>query len=359
MRYILEYDVKPHEYSRIIYGDTDSCMIELKTKSFSKFTGLIEKNKNKLELNKEDQEELNKLRTTMIEESFHEGKELANEITGLFNKPIKLEFEKVYSPFISLSKKRYIGNYYGKSPYKIDFVENKGVVLKRRDNPDIVKRIYKGIITPLLDHGSKGINMSVDFLKKELYKLINGKVDLNELIITKALTKGYGKLCTCDGNIKCSKRVEAYSKSFVEDECLNGVIKQSGDYANFNLPQVALAIKIRNRDIGSAPVSGDRINYVFTFDKNNPKAKLYEQVENLDYANEHNLIINYLYYIENQLKNPIREVLNLVIPNADEIFDEIIKEYKDEVTEYIKIAKSKKVAALPKGQRTILKWVKK
>ena len=47
-----------------------------------------------------------------------------------------------------------------------------GIVTKRRDNADIVKHIY-GIMNIIMK--DKDINKSLDFLKNELQKLIDGK----------------------------------------------------------------------------------------------------------------------------------------------------------------------------------------
>lgn len=328
----------------IIVSNTDSCMIELKTPSFKKFKEITEKFKDKLELTNEEQTELDIYKTQVIVESFDLGKILADQITKtLFKYPISLEFEKVYYPFISLSKKRYIGNYYGTSPYKYDYTEKKGVVLKRRDNPDIVKKIYNGVINPILKDGARGVTLSIKFLKEQLYDLMNNNVDLNDLVITKTLAKGYGKLCSCKNKFPC-------------ELCTDGILKGPNDYASLNLPHVALATKMRQRDLGSAPVINDRISYVFVEIPDNPKAKLYEQVEDLQYAIENKLTINFAYYVDNQVKNPIKEVLALMMPDSDAFFDEVTSEYKLELKEKIKKAKIK--ASIPKGQTSILKWLK-
>lgn len=50
-----------------------------------------------------------------VAEAMKFGKEAADLISReLFINPIKLEFEKVYFPYILLSKKRYAGCYYTK-----------------------------------------------------------------------------------------------------------------------------------------------------------------------------------------------------------------------------------------------------
>ena len=61
------------------------------------------------------------------------GKEAAAEITKVFVDPIKLEFEKVYCPYLLIAKKRYAGVYYTR-PEKYDKIDKKGIETVRRDN---------------------------------------------------------------------------------------------------------------------------------------------------------------------------------------------------------------------------------
>jgi DNA polymerase delta subunit 1 len=54
------------------------------------------------------------------------GAEAADFVTQKFVKPIKLEFEKVYYPYLLISKKRYAGLYWTK-PEKYDKMDSKGI----------------------------------------------------------------------------------------------------------------------------------------------------------------------------------------------------------------------------------------
>jgi DNA polymerase delta subunit 1 len=54
-------------------------------------------------------------------------------ITKRFINPIRLEFEKIYFPYLLLSKKRYAGMLYTK-PDKPDYRDVKGMENIRRDN---------------------------------------------------------------------------------------------------------------------------------------------------------------------------------------------------------------------------------
>jgi DNA polymerase delta subunit 1 len=61
------------------------------------------------------------------------GSEAADFVSAKFVKPIKLEFEKVYFPYLLISKKRYAGLYWTK-PEKYDKMDSKGIEVCQ--NPD-------------------------------------------------------------------------------------------------------------------------------------------------------------------------------------------------------------------------------
>lgn len=369
MKYKLNYEITKEDYSRVVYGDTDSCFVMLKTPSYRKFTEMSEYLSEVGKPLPEELEELESIKTKLMEEAFEEGKVLADTITDvLFKKPIKLEFEKVYYPLLLLSKKRYIGNYYGKNPYTVDFVEKKGIVLKRRDNPEIVKKVYQGVIDPILENGKRGVNMALQFLKSQLLDIMNNKIDINDLIITKSLSKDYGKeRCVepkcekpaskkhkykkyhcpmypkCDFNdkdecvvLECGKLAGYCTPHSKDKECSSNNV-----YATENSPHIALCKKIRERDPGAAPVVNDRINYLFVELEDNPAAKLFEKAEDPEYAIKNNLNIDVLYYIENQLRKPISEVLGLLIEDPDTLFDDITLTYKNNKKEAIKLYRKK------------------
>ena len=73
-------------------------------------------------------------------EAMRLGKEAAELISKEFISPIKLEFEKIYHPYLLMNKKRYAGMFWT-NPYKPDKMDAKGIETVRRDNCLIVGHV--------------------------------------------------------------------------------------------------------------------------------------------------------------------------------------------------------------------------
>lgn len=102
-----EYSVKngyDHD-AKVIYGDTDSVMVRFGCPDLP--TAM-------------------RLGTCMSLAILMIGAEAADLVSAKFVKPIKLEFEKVYFPYLLISKKRYAGLYWTK-PDKYDKMDTKGI----------------------------------------------------------------------------------------------------------------------------------------------------------------------------------------------------------------------------------------
>jgi len=197
-----------------------------------------------------------------------------------FEFPQSLAYEKVYWPFIILSKKRYVGNLYMTDPNKF-YQKSMGLVTKRRDNADIVKVVVGGIIDQILNHRSP--IGAIKYTKSRLLKIITGKYGIDKFIISKTL-----------------KDKEAYK-----------------DWTRMS--HVVLSDRIAKRDPGNKPQSNDRIPYVYI--EVAKKVKLQgERVEHPKYILENNLKIDYLFYITNQIMKPSLQFLELIANNPDAIF---------------------------------------
>ena len=228
----------------------------------------------------------------------------------LLCKPQDLEYEKTFWPFILISKKRYTGD-----KYEFDTEDCKrtsmGIVLKRRDNAQIVKHVFGNVIEKIMI--DKDFEMTLDWLKQTLKEIRNGEFPLRYFVITKAL-RGYYK------NPK-------------------------------GIAHKVLADRMAERDPGNKPKSNDRIPYAYIDkgktreitgykkvkvrrivgkfkdgrtkyknfmieDLTQPKYKKInilqgDRIEHIDYIKEKQLVLDYEFYITNQIMNPVKQVLDL------------------------------------------------
>jgi len=81
-----------------------------------------------------------KFGTSDIAKAMVLGKEAAEFVSKHFIAPIKLEFEKVYCPYLLMNKKRYAGLYWT-NPNNYDKMDCKGIETVRRDNCGLVKEV--------------------------------------------------------------------------------------------------------------------------------------------------------------------------------------------------------------------------
>ncbi len=201
--------------------------------------------------------------------------ELAQQVGDISAKFLKsphdFEYEKTFMPFCLLSKKRYVGMLYETDPNKCKRKEM-GIVLKRRDNAPIVKDIYGGIIDILMK--KQNIKEATDFLKSCLQNIVDEKYPMDKLIITKSLRSGY-------------KNPQSIAHKVLAD-------------------------RITARDPGNKPSSGDRIPFVY-INTTNKKALQGEKIETPTYITEHNLKIDYSFYITNQIMKPVQQLFALVL----------------------------------------------
>ncbi|XP_022843292.1 DNA polymerase delta catalytic subunit [Olea europaea var. sylvestris] len=228
--------------AEIIYGDTDSVMVQFGV--------------------------------TSVEAAMNLGREAAEYISGTFIKPIKLEFEKVYYPYLLISKKRYAGLYWT-NPNKFDKMDTKGIETVRRDNCLLVKNLVNECLHKILIE--RDIPGAVQYVKNTISDLLMNRMDLSLLVITKGLTK-------------------------------------TGDDYEVKAAHVELAERMRKRDAATAPNVGDRVPYVII--KAAKGAKAYERSEDPIYVLEHNIPIDPHYYLENQISKPLLRIFEPILKNA-------------------------------------------
>lgn len=300
-------EVKVEVFIITIYGDTDSVFLKFKF------------NREDFNLNRQD--------------TFKLATICGNNITEMFGRnPIELEFEKVFQPFILLTKKRYIGKKFEdtRDPFKLKTITNSGVAITRRDFSKVVKDCYKDIIDCMVDdNNSNSAQDAIEIYKKYIDKLDAYQIDIDDLITSKTLAKSYScSLCKkksewihlkCDschkesplGSTKCSKCKKLFT-------CIH----------KFNLVHVQLAIKMLQR---KDEVSiNDRIPFVFIESKDKSLAKN-ELGEDPVYVKNNNLKYNRSFYLESLAKtllaffrivlNDHQNLLNDAIDYTNDKFD--------------------------------------
>lgn len=241
--------------AEVVYGDTDSV--------FFKFN-LRDLDDNKIE---------GRLALAITIELAQEAGNLATKFLKL---PHDLEYEKTFLPFALLSKKRYVGILHEFDPTK-GKLKSMGLVLKRRDNADIVKDIYGGIIDILM--GGSNVEHAITHVRSCLSNIIDEKYPREKLIITKALRSTYKN--------------------------------------PLQIAHKVLANRMGERDPGNKPKSGDRIPYIF-IENQDKKALQGEKIETPAFIDANNIKINYTHYITNQIMKPIQQIFALVLEDIRE-----------------------------------------
>lgn len=225
----------------IVYGDTDSVMVKFGVKT--------------------------------VEEAMKIGREAAELVSAKFPAPVKLEFEKVYYPYLLMNKKRYAGLFWT-NPVKWDKLDAKGIETVRRDNCRLVRILVDTCLKKMLIERSPA--EAVEYVKSTLSALLQNQIDISLLVITKALGK-------------------------------------KSDYKT-KTAHVELAERMAERDPGSAPKVGDRVPYVIIQKEKNAKA--YLKSEDPIYVLENNLQIDVDWYLEHQLRGPIERIFDGVLSKS-------------------------------------------
>jgi hypothetical protein len=150
-----------------------------------------------------------------------------------------------------------------------------GIALKRRDNAPIVKTIFGGAMKKLLN--DKDIAGAAAFVQQSCMDLVEGKVSLGQLTITKSLR---------------------------------------ADYADpTRIAHKALADRMAARDPGNAPAAGDRIGYIYIKPAAGQEASKLQgdRIEHPAYVREHGLKPDYQFYVEHQIQNPVAQMFGLLL----------------------------------------------
>jgi DNA polymerase delta subunit 1 len=283
--------------AKVRYGDTDSVMVEFDVG--------------------------NRTGKEAIEYSWEIGERAAEECTKLFKAPNNLELEKVYCPYFLYSKKRYAAKLWTKGKdgnMNMDYIDVKGLQLVRRDNTPHMREVCKELLDVVLESSDTGPPKALAL--QRAIELIEGDVPNEKLILSQGLSDSY--------------KAKGFSVSI-----------NSPDIKDINQAHVQVVRKMRERQPGSEPQSGDRVPYIL-IDTGDPKAKAFEKSEDPKYAKDNNLKVDYNYYFINKFLNPVCDLIEPLFDDPkEEIFGELITRVKP------KRRPKKKVESEIEGQQKI------
>ena len=155
-----------------VYGDTDSIFI------YPNFQ--LRENMQELQY------------STVIKHCMDLGKLLSTVIRKELSGTLNLQFEKVITRFFLFAKKRYIGYYHEKDEHEKE-LKYHGIILVRRDNPEIAKYLFRQIFKYIddrfdeVDMKKNLVNMFIGIISD----ILDDKYPKEFFVMTKALKREY------------------------------------------------------------------------------------------------------------------------------------------------------------------------
>ena len=169
----------------------------------------------------------------------------------------------------------------------MDYIDVKGLQLVRRDNTPHVREVCKELLDVVLESNDTAAPKAL--ARKRAVELLEGEVAHEKLVLSQRL----------------------------------------GDtYKSSNLAHVKVRDKMRERQPGSEPQSGDRVPYLL-LDTGDHRAKAFEKSEDPGYTRDQGLKVDYVYYFKNKFLNPVCDLLEPLFENPkEEIFGELLQRTK-------------------------------
>jgi DNA polymerase elongation subunit (family B) len=331
----IKYVLANYKDARLIYGDTDSCMLNFPGYTFNQMFDVggdisrrvthylkcyllsrtyphIDESytiplKNKDDdtiilytLNKFPIDRVNDLKDDTL-------KIIVHTYTSI---PINLQHENVYEQYLLLSQKRYIGNLVNRDGKTINNVK-KGICLTRRDNCAYLKSTYTITKDDIMSNKTR--EQTLYDINDEVNKMFTMRIPENKFTIYMGI-----------------KDVIDYAtkKKFVDEEGVEiemFVDKDKQPIYNIegpnderlvyrNIPQCLLARKMMSR--GDIIPSNTRLEFLY-IEKEDVQHQG-DKAEDYEYYVQHKKILNlrpdYLHYVEKQLAKPITEIVNVKFP---------------------------------------------
>ena len=214
---------------KVIYGDTDSIMVNLEDKNITKT------------------------------QAFEYGEKAADFITSQFREDVTLEMEKVYIPYLLIAKKRYAGLMYTpnkKGDIEFEKMDAKGIELVRRDNCPWAKKVYESVLKPILFECDP--NKAFSNLEFHLNNLVENNIKLEDFVLTKQLKKKESYANQLQPHLIVADKITTRSQG--------AIVPQSGDRLPFYIaegPQEKISERAEDPNWGKDNgIKPDRLYYV-------------------------------------------------------------------------------------------------
>lgn len=192
-----------------------------------------------------------------VAEAMSLGREVAARVSEGLRPPMRLQFEKVYCPFLLQQNNHYAGVRFTR-PERHDGLDVKGMESVRRDVIPLMRELMESVLANIMLANS--IEGALAACRSTLHALRLGRFDLSQLTVTKALWRGTDS--------------EHY------------IVKQ---------PHTELARRIRERNPGVSIALGQRLSFVFV--QRGRGMRQYEKSEDPLFALEHGLPLDLEVYI--------------------------------------------------------------
>ncbi len=345
----------------VVYGDTDSVMCTFPVSNEMRAQG----------------------DRALLHHAYAKGLEAEEKASALFGHPVLLEYEKMYWPFLLLSKKRYATMMY-EHPDDVPKMTSSGLVTVRRDNAPVVRECANEVINLLM--AKKSDDEVLGYVRGVLESLETSEIPLEKLVISNELKKHAEEYASPAPHSVLSGKIKSRSKnqkvfrdvvkplyetpggfddnelcsvyaqlenlrkqiSFLEKTDINmfdfiedlakGTIEAKHEVVSSNLANLARApegrlvqVGINNSfDLGQhyrkfssydkvhweEPRLGNRIPYVIV----RGRGAVNDRSEDPKYvAVSTHLKIDTLYYIVQQLKNPLTGILKHTLQDPDRL----------------------------------------
>ncbi|KAL1613042.1 DNA polymerase zeta [Paraconiothyrium brasiliense] len=240
--------------AEVVYGDTDSLFVYLKGRT--------------------------------RDQAFTIGEEIAEAITRMNPRPIKLKFEKVYHPCVLLAKKRYVGFKYESRNQKVPDFDAKGIETVRRDGTPAEQKIEERALKILFR--TSDLSQVKSYFLDQCAKIMEGRVSIQDFLFAKEVKLG------------------TYSERGPPP------------------PGALIATKRMLADPRAEPQYGERVPYVVVTGA--PSARLIDRCVSPEtlLQNDH-IELDAEYYIMKNLIPPLERIFNLVGANVRQWYDEMPK----------------------------------